>query len=382
MVSRKVMIVAGESSGELYGALLAGKLKTLWPDIRLMGIGGERMRKAGVELFAEIASSFGITEAVSTLRKVKDTFRMTVEAVKSERPDVVVLIDYPDFNFRVGREARKEGIRVLYYVSPQVWAWRSGRVKAIAEVANRIAVILPFEESIYKDAGLPCEFVGHPVLDEINLLPNNHSELKKRLGLNADIKYIALLPGSRKHELKKLLPVLLKVVRKIKNDFPEYGFVMPLAPNLDVSMFSHVFDEFKSEGVVILYESSVPALASSEAAVVASGTAALQSAFVGTPLVVIYKIFPITYFIGRTFILNVKYISLANILLDRPVVKELLQAEANPEGITDELARILHDVAYRESVLAGFDDVRSLYEGKRPSMRVAEMVGEMAGWES
>lgn len=376
------MIVAGESSGELYGALLAGKLRTLWPDIELIGVGGERMMKAGVKLFSGIASSFGITEAVSTLRTVKETFKTTVETVKSERPDVVVLIDYPDFNFGVGREARRAGIRVLYYVSPQVWAWRSGRIKKISEVANKIAVLLPFEEGIYKEAGMPCEFVGHPVLDEINLLPNDRNELKRRLGLDPKVEYISLLPGSRNHELKKLLPVLLKVVRRAHAEFPEHRFVMPLAPNMDTSKFKSLLDQFRAEGVVILRESSVPALACSQAAVVASGTAALQAAFVGTPLVVIYKIFPLTYFIGKHFIINVKYISLVNILLDRLAVKELLQRRANPDQIMTELRNMLLDGAYRERMLADFASVRRLFDGKRPSMRVAEIVGEMAGWEA
>ncbi len=339
------------------------------------------MRQAGVELFSGIESSFGFTEAISTYRTVKETFNKTVQKLKHERPDVVVLIDYPDFNFGVGREARRVGIRVLYYVSPQVWAWRRGRVKTMTEVANRIAVLLPFEESIYRDVGLPCEFVGHPILDEINLLPNDRKELKTRLGLDPEQKYIAVLPGSRRHELKRLLPVLLGVMKKFKKEFPEYGFVMPIAPNMDTMKFSSQLEACENEGAVILKESAVPAMASSEAAVVASGTAALQAAFLGTPLVVIYKIFPLTYYIGRTFILNVKYISLVNILLDRPVVKELLQGRANVSNIMEELRKMLLDKEYRESMFSSFEDVKSLFADMRPSMRTAEIVGEMAGWE-
>ena len=376
------MIVTGESSGELYGALLADELSALWPDIRLIGVGGERMKKAGVELFSGIASSFGITEAIPTYRSVRDAYRKTVNALKAERPDVVVLIDYPDFNFRVGREARRLGSRVLYYVSPQVWAWRSGRVKTIQKVAERIAVLLPFEEKIYREAGMPCEFVGHPVLDEIGLLPRDKGELRERLGLDAERPCVALLPGSRNHELKKLLPVMLGVVRRARAELPEYGFVMPLAPNLDLSRFEGQLNALASEGVKVLREGSVQALAASDAAVVASGTAALQAAFVGTPLVVIYKIFPLTYLIGRAFVLKVKYVSLVNILMDRPLVKELLQRRANPGQVMEELKRMLRDEGYRERMLADFAALRSLFEGKRPSARVAEIVGEMAGWRA
>jgi lipid-A-disaccharide synthase len=376
------MIVTGESSGELYGALLAGELRTLWPDIRLIGVGGERMKKSGVELFSGIASSFGITEAVPTYRSVRDSYRKTVDTLKAEKPDVVVLIDYPDFNFRVGREARRMGVRVLYYVSPQVWAWRSGRVKTIREVAERIAVLLPFEEGIYREAGMPCEFVGHPVLDEIDLLPSDRGELRERLGLDPRRPYVALLPGSRNHELRKLLPVMLGVVRRARAELPGHGFVMPLAPNLDVSRFEGLVDALASEGVTVLREGSVQALAASDAAVVASGTAALQAAFVGTPLVVIYKIFPLTYLIGRAFILKVKYVSLVNILLDRPVVKELLQRRADPGLVMEELGKMLHDEGYRQRMLEDFASLRGLFEGKKPSKRVAEIVGEMAGWRA
>jgi len=375
------MIVAGESSGELYGALLASKLKTLWPDVNIIGVGGDRMRLAGVDLFSGIASSFGVTEALSTIRTVKETYNKTVQKLKYERPDVVVLIDYPDFNFGVGREARREGIKVLYYVSPQVWAWRSGRVKTMAEIANRIAVILPFEESIYKDVGMPCEFVGHPILDEITQLPTDRDEIKKRLGLDPEKRYLALLPGSRKHELKKLLPVMRGVVERFKVDFKDFGFVMPMAPNIDTEKFSQELEWFEKAGVVILKEGAISAMACSDTAVVASGTAALQAAFLGTPLVVIYKIFPITYWIGRLFVLNVKYISLVNILLDKPVIQELLQGRANPDTVMGELRRTLLDKEYRERMFRDFDDVQGLFEGMRPSMRVAEIVGEMAGWE-
>jgi lipid-A-disaccharide synthase len=228
---------------------------------------------------------------------------------------------------------------------------------------------------------MPCEFVGHPILDEINLLPNDRDELKRRIGLDSGKKYLALLPGSRKHELKKLLPVMKGVVEKFKAEFKDFGFVMPIAPNIDTVMFSSELDWFEKEGVVILKESAISAMACSDCAVVASGTAALQAAFLGTPLVVIYKIFPLTYWIGKTFVLNVKYISLVNILLDRPVIQELLQGRANPDTVMEELRRMLLDKDYREKMFRGFEDVKGLFAGMRPSMRVAEIVGEMAGWE-
>lgn len=170
-----VMIVTGESSGELYGSLLAKALKAKCPDTRIIGIGGERMKAAGVEMVAGIASSFGISEALAAYKTVKATFKKAVDAIEKFSPSVAVLIDYPDFNIRLAKVAKKKGIKVLYYVSPQVWAWRKGRVKTIAEVSDRIAVILPFEEEIYKGTGVQCEFVGHPVLEEIESLRKDKS---------------------------------------------------------------------------------------------------------------------------------------------------------------------------------------------------------------
>lgn len=378
---KSVMIVSGESSGELYGALLAGALKSLWPDVRITGVGGERMKKAGVEVFAGIGGAFGLVEVVSSLKSLRETFNKTVETFKEERPDVLILIDYPDFNFKVAEEARKEGIKVLYYVTPQVWAWRKGRVRKIGRLAQRVAVILPFEEAIYRDAGIWCEFVGHPILDEIYTVPKGKDEAKALLGLEADRPYMALLPGSRTVELERLLPLMLDVVRGAKKEFPDYGFVMPLAPNLDLGKFRPRIERLRKEGVESVKGGSLLALSASDAAVIASGTAVLQAAFLERPMVVVYKVSPVSYQLAR-LILDVKYITLVNILLDRPVIAELIQNDAASDKVLAELRRLTGDSAYRQRLLGELRFVRSMFSGKRPSLRVAEIAGEMAGWEA
>lgn len=380
------MIVTGESSGELYGALLAGALKSIWPDIKVFGVGGERMKQAGVELFAGIAGAFGFVEAVASYSAVKNTFNKTADMMRKLSPAVVVLIDYPDFNLRVARLARSYGIQVLYYVSPQVWAWRRGRVKTIAGLAERMAVILPFEEKIYKDAGIPCEFVGHPVMDEINslLFEKMVTNLDTRGGLlppDVTRPVLALLPGSRSNELKRLLPVMLGVLGKFKKEFPDYEFVMPLAPNVDTGKYQVYIDKFRQEGVKVTKDAAVPALFASDVAVIASGTAALQAAFLEKPMVVVYRVSPLSYHIAR-LIVNVKYITLANLLLDKEAVPELIQDRANPENIMSELRTLIHDNRRRERMLGDLKRVKAMFSGKKPSMRVAEMVGEMAGWGS
>jgi lipid-A-disaccharide synthase len=376
---KTVMIITGESSGELYGALLARAIKGIWPDARVLGVGGKRMAQAGVEVFAGIAGAFGLTEAIASYKEVKDTFRKTVDMLRTVSPDVAVLIDYPDFNFKVAGAAGKLGIPVLYYVSPQVWAWRKKRVKTMARIAQRIAVVLPFEEEIYRDEPIRCEFVGHPVMDEIDSLPEDRGTLKEMLGLDPERPALALLPGSRTSELKRLLPVVLQTVRRIKEEFPEYELVLPLAPNLDTGRYGPFMDEFSRQGVKVVKEKALHALSASEAAIIASGTATLQAAFLERPMVVIYKVFPLTYFLGR-MILDVKYITLVNLILDRPVVPEIIQGRATTERIMNELRLILNNEKHRAETLSGLRTVREMFSGKRPSRRVAEIVGEMAGW--
>ncbi len=382
-----IMIISGESSGELYGALLANALKSKWPDVHIIGIGGQRMSEAGVELVSRISDAFGIIEAVASLRKLKTAFNNAVEALEKFRPDVLVLIDYPDFNLKVAKEAKALGIKVLYYVSPQVWAWRKGRVPKIASLVNRMAVLLPFEEKIYKDAGLKCDFVGHPILEEIQgvLAKGNKAEFKTALGLDPDKPLLSLLPGSRPHELKKLLPLMIEVVRQFRNDpeilkgNKEYQFCMPLAPNTDEQKYHGFIETLKKEGVAIKKGESVKVLAASDMAVVASGTATLQTAFLEVPMVVVYKMSPLEFQIGKR-IINVKHISLANILAGKEVVVELLQERANPGETIKELKKIIFDIEYRENMINQFKKIKEPFIGKKASQRVADIILEMVIW--
>jgi lipid-A-disaccharide synthase len=413
-----VMIVAGESSGELYGSLLAKELKSRRPDLRIIGMGGERMDEAGVELVSRTSDVLGLVEAVSAYRKVSDAFKKTVNSIKKLRPAVVILIDYPDFNIRVAKVAKSIGTRILYYVSPQVWAWRKGRVKTIAALVDRMAVILPFEEEIYRDAGLKCEFVGHPVLEEIESVleevrsrnsdvgakqppglplirgrseggssPNSElrTDFKAALGLNPDKPLLSLLPGSRHNELSRLLPLMIDVVRQFKSDCEmnsaaDYQFCMPLTPNTDQKRYGQHLAALKQEGVFIRKGESVKVLAASDMAVVASGTATLQTAFLEVPMVVVYKLSPVTYHLAKR-VLAVKYISLVNILSGREVVTELLQDRANPEEIIRQLKKIMFDAKYREDMLDSLRSVKKPFLGKNASTRVAGIVTEMAGWK-
>lgn len=372
------MIVTGESSGELYGALLAGALRKRVPGLKIIGIGGERMKQAGVELISGISSAFGIAEAASSIRELKATFQKAATALRKENPTVLVLIDYPDFNLRIAGEARKRGIKILYYVSPQVWAWRKGRVEKIARLVDRMAVVLPFEEKIYLNTGLRCEFVGHPVMDEIREIGSDKKEIRRSLGLDPIRPLLSLLPGSRPHELKRLLPVIPEVVRECRKEFGDFQFCVPFAPNTDMGRYGPAINRLREQGVVINQGESLRTLAASDYAVVASGTASLQAVLLRVPIVVMYKLFPLSYWLGR-LIVDVNYISLVNILSGDQVVKELLQEEAAAGNIMSELLKIMNDGSYRERMLRSYEKVYQMFAEKRASERVAEMVIEMAG---
>lgn len=394
-----VMIITGESSGELYGALLAKELIKKSDNIQLVGIGGKRMKEAGVELISEISDAFGLIEALKSLKKLRRAYNNSLSTIKTRKPDILVLIDYPDFNLKLAKEAKKLGIKILYYVSPQVWAWRKGRVKKIAELVDMIAVLLPFEEKIYEDAGVRCEFVGHPVMEEIEEVSNlyfkkNESPpfsinagfrnfFKISIGAQTDSQLIALLPGSRPHELERLLPLMLDIVKKIKSDKEissgnKLQFCMPLAPNTDENKYSLLLNELRNENVLISKGNSVKVLAASDIAVVASGTATLQTALLEVPMIVVYKLSPVTFFLGR-IIIKVSHISLVNILSgNKTIVKELLQNSANPLEVLKEIKRIIYDSAYRNEMLNNLRKIKSLFENKKPSERVAEIVMELA----
>lgn len=373
---KTLLIVSGESSGELYGALLAGELKKKLPDISIFGVGGERMRAAGVEVFREVSHAFGGTEALRALKELKKTFDQVLRKTDELRPPLAVLIDFPDFNFKLALELKKRGIKILYYVSPQVWAWRAKRIKKMAGFVDRIALVLPFEEDLYMKEGIPCEFVGHPIMDEICGMAEAN---KSALGLDSMRPVLSILPGSRPSELAKLLPVLIETVPLLKKEFPQFQYFVPLAPNLKIGIFEKEFSELRSLGVVVKKESALKALSVSEAAVIASGTATLQSALLGTPFVVIYKLSPLTFFIGRMLV-KVKYVTLLNILLDKEVARELLQKDVTPENILAELKKILSQKNYSQQIKSELSKVRAMFEGKRASQRVAEMAMEMAGW--
>ncbi len=365
------MISAGEVSGELYGALLTGAIRKKWPDAEITGIGGDRMKKEGVDLIASISGTMGLTEAIMHLGKAIKNFRAAARAIGTLKPDVLVLIDYPDFNLALAKKAKKAGVPILYYVSPQVWAWRSGRINKIASLVDRMAVLFPFEVDLYKKTGLTCEFVGHPIMETINT-DRSREELKRSLGLEPDKKIIALLPGSRTAEINRHEPLIIEIAGKIHNQFSDVQIVVPLVSGTNLSTNL-------PEYITVLYDRTREALACAEAAAVASGTVTLEAALLRTPMTVFYKVSSITYFLAQILV-SAEFVSLVNILSQKEVVREFVQKQATAENIYQEMKKIISDNNYRLAMKTELQKISEIMKNKAASPRVASIVGEMAGW--
>lgn len=394
----RVMIISGESSGELYGALLARELFSKRPDLKIIGVGGERMLKAGVTLISTVSGSFGLIETLKTLKKIRKTYKTVVESIKTFKPNIVVLIDFPDFNLKIAKIVKEIGIKVLYYVSPQIWAWRYSRIEKIKRYVDKMALILPFEEEIYRNANIPCEFVGHPVMDEIKRFLKSRGifeisdldrqigeikpYIKKEIGLYPDKPSIAIMLGSRLSEISRLTPVAEDLVVNINKTYPNYQVIIPVAPNLENRYVDKIMGTFERLGCNVLYNESVKSLIASDIAVIASGTSTLQSALLGVPMVVVYRLSPITYFIGRR-VVKIKDISIVNLILENfnereLKVRELIQDDVTVENIMKEIS-LLNDPSYRAKIIKGLNIVRDSFLNKEATTRVGEIVEELSG---
>ncbi|GAB4539988.1 MAG: lipid-A-disaccharide synthase [Thermodesulfovibrionia bacterium] len=367
------MISTGEASGELYGILLSREIKRLWQDVEILGIGGLRMKEEGITMVSEGSNIIGLTEAIRHLNRAWMSLKRAKEVMERKMPDIIVLIDYPDFNLALAKRAKELGIPVLYYVSPQVWAWRKGRIKKMASLVDRVALILPFEADYYKDRGIRYEFVGHPIVETIDIKESKEG-LKMRLHLDPQRPLITLLPGSRPVEIERHLPILKRVGSMIHDEMPEFQLAIPITEEA-------IIDDKLDDYIKVIRGETLKALASSEASAIASGTATLEAALLNTPMVVFYRLSPVTYMIARLLI-RVDYISLVNLIMRRCVVRELIQMDATPENIYSELRRIIQEPLYRDEMIHNLKTIRGIMMDKRPSQRVAEIIGEITGWSN
>ncbi len=346
-------LIAGEASGDLHAARLIAELKKLDPKAMFRGWGGDLMKNAGMDLvkhYKDLAF-MGFSEVVIHLPTIFRNIRLAKEEINTFRPDLLILIDYPGFNLRISKYAYKNNIRVFYYISPQIWAWKQGRVKQIKQNVERMYVILPFEKEFYARFGVDVDFPGHPLPESIAAFqPIPEKDFRASNNLD-DRPIVAILPGSRKQEIKKVLPLMLQM----HHHFPGYQFIIAAAPGIPDSFLKNQTGEYL---VPVIRNQTYSLLTYSKAAIVTSGTASLETALLGIPEVICYKGGWISYFIARLLI-KVKYIGLANLIMDRQVIKELIQGDFNETNLSNELNLLLNDEVKRQRLESDYEELRA-----------------------
>lgn len=368
----RILIITGEASGDLHGAHLAEAIAARDPSAQLVGIGGAGMRAAGVTMIPgipqlDVMGLIGLSAVRFLIRRVLAVRRV----LKDERWDLVVLIDNPGLNFHFARVAKAAGLRVVYYIAPQLWAWRPGRMKRIQRHVDHVVVILPFEEELYRRAGVRCTFVGHPLLDSV--APSyDRSTLRAKHNLDASAPVVGLLPGSRVAEVSMLLPVLLETARRLAASDPKTQFLLAQASSIDDNLLHNLLRP-SPVSVVVAKDQSSEVMAASDVLLVASGTATLQAAVVGTPMVLLYKTTWPTYWLAR-WLVRVPWIGLVNLVAGRSIVPELIQDEATAEGVWRETRRLLTDRQAYDDMKKGLREVRQSLGEPGASRRAAEVV--------
>ena len=361
-----IMMLAGEASGDLYGGHLVKALKTLNPDLQFFGMGGPRMKEAGVDIHvqAKEVAVVGALEVLTHFFRILRAARHLKKLIKEKKPCLLILIDFPDFNFHIAKFAKKLKIKIFYYISPQVWAWRKGRVKTIKKLVDLMMVILPFEVDFYKKENFSVCFEGHPLIDIVK--PDLQPLLKKTYPT------IGLLPGSRDEEIKQLLPVLIETALMLKKDYPNAHFILPLASTLSKEMILPYLEK-NNLPLDIISNQTYAALASCDVIITASGTITLEAALLQTPMVIIYKLKTLSYLLGRLLV-KVPHIGLCNLIANERIVPELLQNEVTPERISIEVKKILNDTSVIKTKLL---KIRNLLGEKDVNQRIAITVSKL-----
>ncbi len=366
------MIVAGEESGDMRAASLVRSIKAYAPHVSFFGIAGERSRKEGVETFSDVTelAVIGFLEVIKHLPQIKKVFDYAVWKAKEEKPDLVILVDYPGFNLRLAREMKKLGIKVIYYVSPQVWAWKASRIKTIKACVDRMLVLFPFEADFYKKHGYTADFVGHPLVDEVR--PNKRpDDFLNTLELSEKNPTLALLPGSREKEVSRLLPIMLKAANLLQKEHPRLQVLVLQARNINDQLFKRSLKrtDVKFKTTKDYYN----ALNAADLCVVASGTATLETGIMGKPMVVVYKTSWLTYFMVKA-VIRIPYISLVNIVAGKKVVEELIQHGASAGKIARTISALLKDPQKAQAVRRELTVLKNRLGLPGASQRAAKIV--------
>jgi lipid-A-disaccharide synthase len=377
-MAAKFLIVAGEASSDMYGAEVARAIRRKFDDAQFYGLGGPRMRNAGVELEGDISKTavVGPFEALSSFGHLYSIFRRLAERVETEPPNAAILIDFPDFNLRLAKRIKNARVPIVYYIGPQVWGWREGRVKQIHELVDKMLVILPFEEQIYRKAGVDVDFVGHPLMDMVRATKSKE-EFCEDHGIDPKRTLVALLPGSRRKEVHYILPTLCEAAALILAKKPETQFILPLAPGLDRR---YVQEMIRGVSIKIVTDDTYNAIRYARAAIVKSGTATLETALLGTPEVIVYRISRASWTLGK-FLLKIRLFGLVNIILGEEVVPELFQDKMTPQTVSETTLRLLDDVWIQSRIRANYEKLRRQLGSGNVAERVADAVAKLVNSE-
>jgi lipid-A-disaccharide synthase len=368
------LIVAGEASGDMYGGEVARSLFRRFPGCRVYGLGGQRMREAGVEMESDIRHTavVGPFEVIGHLGTLYKVFRSLADRIETSPPSAAILIDFPDFNLRLANRLKDAGSPVVYYISPQVWAWREGRVKRIRKVVNKMLVIFPFEEEIYRNAGVDVKFVGHPLMEMVKPTKSKE-EFCRSYKLDPKRPIVALLPGSRRKEVRYILPTICQATERISAQKPETQFVLPMATGLDRQFLEALI---QARPITIVPNETYNAVRYARAAIVASGTATLETALLGTPEVIVYRISGATWFLGK-FLLKVRMFGIVNIILGEEVVPELFQEKMTPENVSKAAIQLMDDVWLQSRIRGNYERLRRQLGSGNVAERVVDAVSEV-----
>ena len=368
------MLSCGEPSGDLYAGALVRALRRADPSVEVFGMGGPQLEAAGATLLVDYRglAVTGLTEVLAALPRLWRTRQFLVEAARDHRPDVLVVIDYPDFNFRLMRAVKALGIPVVYYISPQLWAWRAGRMRTMQTVVDRVLPIFPFEEALYREAGVDVRFVGHPLL-EMTATSASREDLRAEWGVGPDTPLVALLPGSRDNELKALAPVLAEARSRIRQQLPAARFIVARAPHVTDTWLAPLAADPETR---VVANRTDDVLRACDVVLTASGTATVQAAIHGAPMVVLYRLSALTYRLFKP-LGRVDMYAMVNLISGRRIVRELIQDDCRADAAADEALRILTDGAYREQMVRDLAAVRLALGGAGASDRAAAAIAEL-----
>ena len=376
-MTKRIMISAGEASGDMHAANIVTALQTMGSQLEFYGMGSENMRKAKVDLLIDCKdiAVVGLFEVLIHYRKIMRALNTMRDSLRDNPPDLLILVDYQEFNFKLAETARSLGIKVLFYISPQVWAWRQHRVHKIGKIIDMMAVILPFEEKFYKDANVPVRFVGNPLADETKPNKDKHSCFVE-YELDENKTVIGLFPGSRRGEIKRVLPIQLDTAAKLIEQKPDLQFILPIASTLDREIFIPHLSKYPQLNIKLVKDLPYNVMQCCDSIIIASGTATLEVALMGIPNCITYRISPLSYFILKRMV-TIEHIGLVNIVAEKGIIREFIQHDAQPQKIADEIIRTLDDDEYRAQMIEELNSVRDKLGKAGGINNMAELVLEM-----